>query len=156
MNPGQTNWQVNSEYEPVNDMTVSIERRSAIIYLVLDSSTSLNNVNVNSIRTAAKDFIDLVAPGSGEEQTYTVTVANTITGGTVSATPTSGANGTTVYLSNTPASGYSFGGYTVNGMFINGSSFTLAGNTMVSAVFNPLPSHCQQVSKWDDSLQSTV
>jgi hypothetical protein len=137
--PGQSSWQVNSEYIPDDDMATLVERRSAIIYLVLDSSTSLDEDNVNSIRTAAKSFIDMITPSSeGEQaQTYTVTVANTITGGTVSATPTSGTSGTIVYLSNTPDSSYIFDHYTVNGTAISGNSFILNGNVVVGAVFIP-------------------
>jgi hypothetical protein len=75
---------------------------------------------------------------------YTVTVATGITGGSISASPTSGTSGTTVTLSNTPDSGYAFDYYTVDGTPIYDgwqipkSSFTLYGDATVGAVFSPV------------------
>ena len=135
--PGASSWQRISEYTKGDAASSTTTQKTAVIYLVLDSSRSLSESNANDIRDAAKNFIDVLYQRYEENLTYTVTVADAITGGAVSATPTSGASGTTVYLYNTPASGYSFGGYTVNGSPIWGNSFTLAGNTIVSAVFNP-------------------
>ena len=74
-----------------------------------------------------------------EPITYNVTIPSGITGGSVSATPSSGPAGTSVTLSNTPASGYVFDYYIVDGGQITGSSFTLNHNVTVSAVFNPGP-----------------
>jgi len=53
-----TTWQRNSEYEQGNTTTTDVEKHSAIIYLVLDSSKSLSSSDVNKVRNAAKDFID--------------------------------------------------------------------------------------------------
>jgi hypothetical protein len=70
------------------------------------------------------------------ETIYVITVMPDIPGGSISASPASGPAGTTVTLSNTPASGYVFGYYIVNGVQITGNSFALDGNVTVSAVFN--------------------
>jgi hypothetical protein len=159
MEPGSTTWRINSEYDPGEDMAVSITSYSAVIYLVLDSSTSLLDEHVSAIRTGAKQFIDMIYTpiSEGEQaQTYTVTTANAITGGTVSATPTGGSGGTTVTLSNIPDSGYILDYYTVNGTAISGNSFTLNGNVVVGAVFNLLPPGISNISYSGDAwtLQS--
>ncbi|MDR1398919.1 MAG: hypothetical protein LBJ41_03245 [Treponema sp.] len=134
-NPGASDWQHLVEYDKGDAASSTTEQKTAVIYLILDSSKSLSESNAAEIRQAAKDFIDAVYQRYEENITYTVRVANAITGGTVSATPTGGLKGTTVYLSNTPENGYPFEGYTVNGTPISGNSFTLNGNAVVSAVF---------------------
>ena len=53
-----TTWQRNSEYEQGNTTTTKVDKHSAIIYLVLDSSKSLSSSDVSKVRNAAKDFID--------------------------------------------------------------------------------------------------
>jgi tetratricopeptide (TPR) repeat protein len=50
------NWQRNSEYDQGN--TTTVEKSSAVIYLVLDSSKSLTDANVASIKAAAQSFIE--------------------------------------------------------------------------------------------------
>ena len=56
--PNTNNWQRNSEYDQQNTTTVA--KSSAVIYLVLDSSMSLSNDNVTAIKTAAKNFIEVL------------------------------------------------------------------------------------------------
>ena len=53
-----TTWRRNSEYEQGNTTTTKVDKHSAIIYLVLDSSKSLSSSDVSKVRNAAKDFID--------------------------------------------------------------------------------------------------
>lgn len=53
-----TTWRRNSEYEQGNTTTTKVDKHSAIIYLVLDSSKSLSSSDVYKVRNAAKDFID--------------------------------------------------------------------------------------------------
>jgi len=55
---GTSSWQVMSEYQP-EDPSVS-EKLSAVIYLVLDCSTSLNTTQISQIKTAAINFINTV------------------------------------------------------------------------------------------------
>ncbi|MDR0563054.1 MAG: hypothetical protein LBG73_10250, partial [Spirochaetaceae bacterium] len=55
--PGAPSWQINSEYNAAGSTTTTIEKRTALIYLVLDASTSLSDDQVGQIRTAAKNFI---------------------------------------------------------------------------------------------------
>jgi uncharacterized repeat protein (TIGR02543 family) len=58
MTSGTTEWQVNSEYSISGATDVQVEKRSAIIYLVLDASTSLNNTQIGQIRSATIEFIN--------------------------------------------------------------------------------------------------
>jgi Mg-chelatase subunit ChlD len=60
MADGATNWQVNSEYSIGGSTSVHVEKRSALIYLVLDASNSLNPTQIGTIRNAAIDFINLL------------------------------------------------------------------------------------------------
>lgn len=68
---------------------------------------------------------------------YTLTLTQA-TGGTITASKTgSVAPGTTITLTNTPATGYTFGNYSVGGTAQTASSFTMPSrNITVTAVFN--------------------
>ena len=52
-----SNWQNNSEFSPSGNTVVNEEFRSALIMLVLDCSSSLNN-DFNSVKSAACQFIE--------------------------------------------------------------------------------------------------
>lgn len=89
--------------------------------------------------------INYTTSGGGstpEPTTYDVTVAENITGGTVSANPTSAAEGATVTLTATPATGYEFGAWDVkdannNTITVTDNKFNMpAANVTVSATFN--------------------
>ena len=75
---------------------------------------------------------------------YTVSLAGsgTVTGGTISASPTSAAAGTTVSLTATPNAGYVFGSWTVTdadagSVTVTNNQFTMpAKNVTVDATFN--------------------
>lgn len=77
-----------------------------------------------------------------EPTTYTVSIANNITGGTVTANPTTAAANATVTLTATPATGYEFGAWDVkdasnNTISVTDNKFTMpAANVNVSATFN--------------------
>jgi hypothetical protein len=60
MNPGSSAWQRNTEYnfDPNNNRRVS--RNNALVYLVLDCSTSINNNDIPQVRNAAKTFISIL------------------------------------------------------------------------------------------------
>ena len=67
--------------------------------------------------------------------TYTVTL-DTVTHGSITASPMSGIAGTTITLTSTPDSGYELDYFTVNGVAIIGNTFTMpAENVTVGAVF---------------------
>lgn len=91
--------------------------------------------------------IDIVGAGSStpEPTTYTVTVANNIANGTVTATPATAAEGATVKLTATPDEGYVFGAWDVKGVdnttvSVTNNQFTMpAQNVTVSATFNEKP-----------------
>jgi hypothetical protein len=56
--PSATTWQHNSEYDSSGSSTTSVDKRSTVIYLVLDCSQSLGPSEINQIKTAAGDFIN--------------------------------------------------------------------------------------------------
>ena len=83
-------------------------------------SMPARNVEVSAVFTANAYSITVVQP----------------TGGTVSASATSAAAGTTIELTATPAEGYTLDYFTLDGARINGNTFIMpARNVDVSAVF---------------------
>jgi formylglycine-generating enzyme required for sulfatase activity len=54
---GSTIWQVNSEYEAANSTITTVESKSAVVYIVLDSSRSLSDSDVTAVRVAMKQFV---------------------------------------------------------------------------------------------------
>ena len=83
-------------------------------------SMPARNVDVSAVFTANAYSITVVQP----------------TGGTVSASATSAAAGTTVELTANPAEGYTLDYFTLDGARINGDTFSMpARNVEVSAVF---------------------
>lgn len=53
-------WQSESEYLPTDSENSETKHSSAVIYLVLDNSTSIGNNNVGKIKDAVSNFIDLL------------------------------------------------------------------------------------------------
>jgi hypothetical protein len=60
MAPGKTEWQVNSEYTIGGATEKTVEKRSSLIYLVLDSSISMEETQISKVREAAIEFINLL------------------------------------------------------------------------------------------------
>ena len=60
MNPGETQWQINTEYEPRPDAMAYDIRSNALVYLVLDKSTSIQPADFPKVREAAKLFINML------------------------------------------------------------------------------------------------
>jgi hypothetical protein len=58
MASGATSWQRNSEYVSAGSSASTVEKRSTVIYLVLDCSRSLSTAEIGQIRTAAISFIN--------------------------------------------------------------------------------------------------
>jgi hypothetical protein len=52
------NWEPNSEYRSDDASSSTVERKSAVIYLVLDCSNSLDSSQISQIRNATINFID--------------------------------------------------------------------------------------------------
>jgi hypothetical protein len=75
--------------------------------------------------------------GDGDGTSYTVTISQPANGGTIGASPKSGPAGTTVTLSNSPDSDYTFSHYTVDGEEVSGNTFALNKSVTVSGVFTP-------------------
>ena len=111
-------------------------------YTYFSMTTPGNAVYINTITITYE-----AAGGDGggstpEPTTYTVSIANNITGGTVTADPTTAAANATVTLTATPATGYEFGAWDVkdasnNTISVTDNKFTMpAANVNVSATFN--------------------
>jgi hypothetical protein len=58
INPGYQNWVHNSEYDSSGAGASTVDKSSAVIYLVLDNSTSLGTDDIAQIRTAAINFVN--------------------------------------------------------------------------------------------------
>ena len=53
-------WRTDSEYNPKDYEKSETKHSSAVIYLVLDNSTSIGSNNVGKIKDAVSNFIDLL------------------------------------------------------------------------------------------------
>jgi hypothetical protein len=111
MTSGTTEWQVNSEYSISGATDTQVEKRSALIYLVLDSSTSLNTTQIGLIRSAANEFINVIynrlnggsPPSTPSSITATAQSSSSIS---VSWASVPEAAGYKVYRSTSASSGY--------------------------------------------------
>jgi hypothetical protein len=56
-------WQINSEYSLGESIKRGVDKKSVVIYLVLDSSNSLHDNDIIAIRDAAKEFVRTVYEG---------------------------------------------------------------------------------------------
>lgn len=74
MAPGQTTWIRNSEFKPDESIEVKEERKTAVVMLILDCSSSLGS-DFSKVKAAANDFI------------------KTLVGETVTTTPSGGGTG---------------------------------------------------------------
>lgn len=63
------NWQINSEFTPDNNTVMEVSRKSAVIMLVLDCSSSLGS-QFNTVKTQAGNFISKLA-GYGNDEKFT-------------------------------------------------------------------------------------
>ena len=61
-------WQINSEFTPENNTTMTVLRKSAVIMLVLDCSSSLGS-QFSTVKTQANNFISRLA-GYGNDETF--------------------------------------------------------------------------------------
>jgi hypothetical protein len=68
MNRGATTWQVNSEYTVDGSTETITNYKSVVVYLVLDSSTSLSDDDISGVRGAAKEFIQTIYDKTQETQ----------------------------------------------------------------------------------------
>lgn len=94
--------------------------------------------------------------GTIPPEVYTVTI-DTVTHGSITASPVSGVSGTTITLTGTPDTGYELDYFTVNGVAIVGNTFTMpAENVTVGAVFKEeaLPFNTVKIGNqiWSDYL----
>ncbi|MDR0784459.1 MAG: hypothetical protein LBE74_01055 [Treponema sp.] len=60
MSSGTSNWQVNSEYAVDGSTETITNYKSVVVYLALDSSTSLSDDDIDGVREAAKKFVQTV------------------------------------------------------------------------------------------------
>jgi hypothetical protein len=120
MGPNATAWQVNSEYDVGGETDTQIEKRSSLIYLVLDSSKSLSTTQIGQIRSAAKDFItslynQLNSSNTGGSTTTAPSAPSSVTVSTqssssllVSWSSVSGATSYQVYRATSSSGTYSY------------------------------------------------
>ena len=62
------NWQINSEFTPESDTQMEVTRKSALIMLVLDCSSSLGS-QFSTVKTQANNFIGTLA-GYGNDESF--------------------------------------------------------------------------------------
>ncbi|MCL2155795.1 MAG: formylglycine-generating enzyme family protein [Leptospirales bacterium] len=67
MIPSASTWQHNSEYNTAGSSTSTVEKRSTVIYLVLDCSRSLSSSEVAQIKDAAVSFINNLYDQAGSD-----------------------------------------------------------------------------------------
>lgn len=107
------------------------------------NAVSWTSPTANGEQARITKLVVTVSSGGGTTPTttYNVTIANNIENGTVSANPTSAAEGATVTLTATPSTGYEFGSWSVtdassNAISVTDNKFTMpASNVNVSATF---------------------
>jgi hypothetical protein len=58
--PGSNVWQINSEYNSAGASQRNVEKHNALIYLVLDRSSSIASADVPRVQQAAKNFIRIL------------------------------------------------------------------------------------------------
>ena len=102
-------------------------------------SINLGNTHIKDIYLGATKIKEAYL-GSvkvyGLNQIYYITVIQPI-GGTITATPVKGSNGTEVTLSNRPSSNYEFDSYSVTGATLSGDKFTINNSDVtVTGTFN--------------------
>ncbi|MDR0289967.1 MAG: VWA domain-containing protein [Treponema sp.] len=59
-------WVRDSEFNPTDQVKTTIEKKSAVIMLVLDCTSSLGAADFQQMKTAANDFIDVLTNDSGD------------------------------------------------------------------------------------------
>ena len=146
-------------YTTVQNVSISCATAGATIYYTTDGSTPTSSstpytgtITINSTTTLkAIAYIGTCTSGvttatyTMELPTYTVTCATGLTGGSISASPTSAVEGTTITITATPESGYFLGTITATDanddpvtVTVNGNegTFTMpASNVTVTATF---------------------
>lgn len=129
------NWDRESEFNPASSSTVTEDKNSALIVLVLDCTTSLGS-DFSKMQQAGKNFVNTLAnPGSGNTQNYTVTAtSNNNNYGYVTGSGTYPA-GSTVTLTAVPRSGYHFTKWNDNNTQ-NPRSIKVNGNVSYTAYFS--------------------
>jgi len=60
MDEGETQWQINTEYRPDPNTATQEIKSNALIYLVLDKSSSIRPDDVPRVQQAARTFIDML------------------------------------------------------------------------------------------------
>lgn len=102
-------------------------------------SLNLGNTRIKDIYVGSTKIKEVYLGSSkvyGLNQIFYVTVIQP-NGGTITATPVKGHNGTEVILSNSPSTNYEFGGYYITGATLSGNKFTIDNSDVtVTGTFN--------------------
>ena len=139
-------WEVGSAtgaYGSYTALKLSMDQNTTFPITIAITANGYKDLKVQVAKTGSSSYTATIVQDTPAE--YTVTVANNIEGGTVTATPTSAKAGDTVTVTATPADGYELDTITVTGasgvVTVNAdNTFTMpAENVTVSATFKAAP-----------------
>lgn len=141
-----------SGYQIKSGTDYEVNAASATYYVGNTSTKTNGQARITAIEVVYTD-------GSTPEPTkYTVSIANNIANGSVTASPTSATAGTTITLTATPADGYNFGSWNVTGATVANATLAKTSFTMpesdvtVSATFEKV----QTVDPGEGSNTGTI
>jgi uncharacterized repeat protein (TIGR02543 family) len=147
----ESKWQPNVEFGKAGDVVPIEEKKSAVIMLVLDCTTSLGDTKFASMKSAANGFIDILLGGTTPPTPSPYTVSFNANGGTgitpSNITTNAGSAITLPSGSGLSRSGYTFGGWNTNSSgtgtnYNAGASYTPTGSITLYA-------------KWDSATANT-
>jgi uncharacterized repeat protein (TIGR02543 family) len=137
---GATNWQKNDEFAYDPKTIITVERKSAIIMLVLDCSSSLGTSGFNSIKSSANSFINTLIQENSNDDPEPATCSVTFNADVGSPTPDSRTVVSGSSLGSLPTeptrTGHTFGGWftqTNGGGTQHTSSSTITGDITLYA-----------------------
>lgn len=141
-----------SGYQIISGTGYEVNAASATYYVGNTSTKTNGQARITAIEVVYTD-------GSTPEPTkYTVSIANNIANGSVTASPTSATAGTSITLTATPADGYNFGSWNVTGATVANATLAKTTFTMpesdvtVSATFEKV----QTVDPGEGSNTGTI
>ena len=122
--------------------TISADKMSGIAGEIVtlsnarDLGYTFDNYGITGATLTGNQFTfgdsDVTVEPSWTHNVYSVTISQK-TGGTVAASPTTGYYGTQVTLSNTPASEYTFGSYSITGATLTSNKFNFVESNVTAA-----------------------
>lgn len=136
-------YQSSGKYTASTGSVAKNTSNAAIVEWTGTASTAFTIDHDKQIRWTSIEVTYTTSGGGSTPTTYSVNVAKNIENGTVTASPTSAAEGATVTLTATPDAGYEFGSWSITNastsaaISVKDNKFTMpAANVNVSATFN--------------------